>query len=49
MSKAQYRKGIYVNPELSKQRQKQVLSSLVEYGYITEDDAQVIMAMREIK
>lgn len=38
-----------VNPELSKQRQKQVLSSLVEYGYITEDDAQVIMAMREIK
>ncbi|HHY65047.1 MAG TPA: glycosyl transferase [Clostridiaceae bacterium] len=37
-----------VNPELSEQRQKQVLSSMVEYGYITEEEAQAVMAVWEI-
>jgi len=33
-----------VNPELSVQRQRQVLNSMVEHAYITEEDAQAIMA-----
>lgn len=33
-----------VNPELSVQRQRQVLNSMVEHDYITEEDAQAIMA-----
>ena len=27
-----------VNPELAKQRQKQVLNAMVKYGYISESD-----------
>lgn len=33
-----------VNPELAAQRQKQVVSSMVEHEYMTEDEAQALLA-----
>lgn len=32
-----------VNPELSKQRQKKVISSMVKYGYLTQEEAEKII------
>ena len=31
------------NPELAKQRQKQVMKSMIKYGYLTEDEANSIL------
>lgn len=39
--------GVYdlaVNPDLAAQRQKQVVSSMVEYDYLTEQEAQELLA-----
>ena len=32
-----------VNPELAKQRQKQVLNSMLQYGYISESDRSQVL------
>ena len=32
-----------VNPELAKQRQKQVLNAMVKYGYISESDKSEVL------
>jgi len=31
------------NPELSKQRQKQVINKMIEYGYLTQNEANMIL------
>ena len=31
------------NPELAKQRQKQVMKKMIEYGYLTEEEADIIL------
>lgn len=32
-----------VNPDLAKQRQKQVINKMIEYGYLTEEKADTIV------
>ena len=34
------------NPELSKQRQKQVINKMIEYGYITQNEADMILKQK---
>ncbi len=31
------------NPELAKQRQKQVMNKMIKYGYLTQDEADGIL------
>ena len=35
------------NPELAKQRQKQVIEKMIEYGYLTEEEAEKIINENE--
>lgn len=32
-----------VNPELAKQRQRQVMNKMIEYGYLTQEEADKIL------
>ena len=36
-----------VNPELAKQRQKQVMDKMIENGYLTEEEAEEILKQAE--
>lgn len=35
-----------VNPDLAKQRQKQVMNKMIEYGYLTQEEADSIISQR---
>ncbi len=35
-----------VNPDLARQRQKQVMNKMIEYGYLTEKEADKIIRLK---
>ena len=37
------------NPELAKQRQKQVINKMIEYGYLTQNEAENIEILNHVK
>ena len=37
------------NPELAKQRQKQVINKMIEYGYLTQNEAENIEILKHVK